>query len=65
MSENECKVLVIMTQRGSVNKAHFVTQPNLLITPHNIPLIYGPYVCRIFIGTEIAFGRYVKTKSVG
>ena len=22
-------------QTGSVNKAHFVTQPNLLITPHN------------------------------
>ena len=23
------------SQRGSVNKAHFMTQPNLLITPHN------------------------------
>ena len=33
-----CHVFVdlkITTQRGSVNKAHFVTQPNLLITPHN------------------------------
>ena len=24
-----------LNQRGSVNKAHFVTQPNLLITSHN------------------------------
>ena len=50
---------------SSVNKAHFVTQPNFLITPHNKPPIYGPYVCRIFNGTEIAFGRYIKTKWVG
>ena len=23
-------------------------------------LIYGPYVCRLFNGTGIAFGRYIK-----
>ena len=50
-------------KRGSVNKAHFVTQPNLLITPI-INLIYGPYVCGIFNGTETVFGRHIKTKWV-
>ena len=29
------KTAIATCQRGSVNKAHFVTQPNLLITPHN------------------------------
>ena len=27
--------LELQQKGGSVNKAHFVTQPNLLITPHN------------------------------
>ena len=55
----------VNSSKRGVNKAHFMTQPNLLKTPHNKPLIYGPYVCRIFNGTEIAFGRYIKTKWVG
>ena len=59
------QVRIIRNGTGSVNKAHFVTQPNLFITSHNKPLIYGPYVCSIFVRTEIAIGRYIKTKWVG